>query len=45
MSQSDYSRIAEQLRSGNPTKLPAMKVSDLKEILWWLDYLQGRALG
>ncbi|ADF65084.1 Uncharacterised protein [Enterobacter cloacae] len=44
MSQSDYSRIAEQLKSGKQTKLPAMKVSDLKEILWWLDFLQGRPL-
>lgn len=43
MSQNDYRRIAEDLKSGKPTKMPIMKMSDLGEILGWLKVLRVRA--
>ncbi|PXW46330.1 hypothetical protein DFO55_1504 [Grimontella sp. AG753] len=44
MSLNEHRGIALQLASGKPTRLPAMKMSDFIQILWWLDFLQGRPL-
>ncbi|ELF04858.1 hypothetical protein F0M60_RS26575 [Escherichia coli] len=44
MSQRYISQLAANMASGKRVTIPAMNGYDFSQLLWWLNFLQGRAI-